>query len=85
MNNEELAKLTLTAHARRAMKERGVSIKDLAEVLTKPEIVEPHQGRRRFVKGELVAVIADDETGPVLITVLWRRPDRWTSKDMSRR
>lgn len=85
MNNEELAKLKLTGHARKAMLERGVSIADLAGVLSRPEIVEPHEGRRRFVKGDLVAVIADDATGPVLVTVLWRRPDRWTSGEMRRR
>lgn len=85
MNNEELAKLKVTAHARKNMEEREVTIAELAAVLKSPEIIEPHKGRRRFVKGDIVAVIATDTTGPVLITVLWRHADRWTSGSMARR
>jgi hypothetical protein len=85
MNNEELAKLKITVHARDNMEEREVTIAELAAVLKSPDLIEPHKGRRRFVKGDLVAVIADDRTGPVLVTVLWRRPDRWTSGSMARR
>lgn len=75
--------LRFTKHARAKMIERGVTYEEIVEVLTRPHVTEPHEGAVRYVRGDLVAVVAAD--APVLITVLLRRQGRWTSEDARRR
>ena len=74
--------LRITRHAVRAMAERGVEVEDLVGALRAPVVVEPHEGKRRFVgENGLVAVIAGPDERPVLVTVLLRRRDQWDDDD----
>lgn len=78
--------IRLTRHAREVMAARGVTFDEIAEVLARPEIVEPHQGKRRFVRDGVVVVVAEGHRGEkVVVTVLFRRSEQWTSEDMRRR
>lgn len=80
---DEIDALRLTRHAREKMVEREVTFADLVDALRAPQGVEPHNGAFRFVKGDLVVVVAED--APIVITVLLRRREQWTSADMRRR
>jgi hypothetical protein len=84
MNHSDIRSLKITRHAREQMHAREVSFAEVVSALAEPDVVEPHKGARRFVRGELVLVVIEDEATdrPVLITVLWRRPERWTSAQM---
>lgn len=81
--------IRLTAHAQRVMCERGVSFSEVEKAVSRPQIVEPHEGRRRFIRGDLVVVVADDRrpggSDLFVVTVLWRKLDRWTSDQMKAR
>jgi hypothetical protein len=88
MTPEELRNVRFTWHAAEVMADRNVTQAQVADVLMHPEIVEPHRGKRRFIKGELVVVLADDDRRRgfyAIVTVLWRRPEAWTSADMRQR
>ena len=80
-----LQNLRITRHAVRAMGERGVEIEEVAEILKRPSIVEPHDGKRRFVGNGLALVIAGPDEAPVLVTVLLRERRQWTDEDARRR
>jgi len=81
----DLERVEVSAHARRAMAERNVTPQQVLDALRYPEITEPHLGRRRYVRGD-VAVVVDDRGGRhVVVTVLWRRGDQWTSETMAAR
>lgn len=56
------------------MNARGVTWAQIVEACTRPHVIEPHQGRRRFTRGDLVVVVADDST---VVTVLLREQDTW--------
>ena len=74
--------LRITRHAVRAMAERGVEVEDLVGALRSPVVIEPHEGKRRFVGANgLVAVIAGPDEWPVLVTVLLRRREQWDDDD----
>ena len=78
--------LRISRHAVTQMAERLVEIEDLADVLQHPAIVEPHDGKRRFVgRSGLVAVVAGDDENPVVVTVLLRGADPWDDDEARRR
>lgn len=68
-----------TNHARDVMRDRGVTYSDVMVTIREPQIVEPHDGARRFIRHGLVAVVSDDGA---VITLLWRRREQWTSAQM---
>jgi hypothetical protein len=78
MTREEAARIRISRHALRAMTDRGVEVEDLVEALLRPEVVEPHEGRLRFVRDGVAFVVAP---GPVLVTVLLRERRQWTNSD----
>lgn len=80
-----LTNLVVTRHAIRVMAERGVEIEEVVEILRFPSVVEPHDGKRRFVGNGLALVIAGDDEEPVLVTVLLRERRQWTNEDARRR
>jgi hypothetical protein len=85
---EDLRELVIHAHAVEAIENRNVSLEDLADVLLRPEITEPSGDRTRFVKGELVAVVAEDYRRPgryIVLTILWRKFHQWTDAEMRNR
>jgi len=80
-----LSNLRITRHAVGVMGERGVEVEEIVEILRRPDVVEPHDGKRRFVGHGLALVIAGDDERPVLVTVLLRRRDQWTNADARKR
>lgn len=75
----------LTGYARKRMLERDVTFHEVEETLARPEIVEPDKdGRRKFKRGELCIVVADERDRLTVITVLWRRQHQWSSDEMRR-
>ena len=78
-------RLKFTQHAVRAMGERGVEVEEIAEILRRPEIVEPHAGKRRFIGHGLAIVVAGPDSNPVVVTVLLRRGGQWTNEDARKR
>lgn len=85
MNTSQISRLKVTKHARVTMRDRDVRPEEVLAVLQSPQVVEQHQGRERYVRGDLVAVIAWEGDRPVLVTVLWRKRDQWTSAAMRSR
>lgn len=67
-----------SGHALEVMEARNVSPEAVGAAIREPDVVEPHQGRRRFVKGDLVVVVGPDG---VIVTVLLRDRAEWTAKD----
>jgi hypothetical protein len=78
MTREEAARIRLSAHALDAMARRGVEVEDLVDALLRPEVVEPNDGRVRFVRDGMAYVVAP---GPVLVTVLLRERRQWSDGD----
>lgn len=75
--------LRLSRHAIEQMAARRVDVEDLACVFTHPVGTEPHDGRTRWVgRNGVVAVVAPDG---VIVSVIWRRAERWTSAQMAAR
>ena len=79
--------LAITKHARLAMAMRRVTLAEVREVVQDYEVSECHRDRqhreaRRFVKGDLVVVVRETTHVNVVLTILWRRPEQWTSADM---
>jgi len=85
MDLQTLSTLKVTAHARLAMRERDVRPEEVIAVLRDPQVVEPHEGRERYVRNGLVAVIVWEGERPVLVTVLLRKRETWTNADARRR
>lgn len=86
MRRLDLTEVYPTAHMVRVMGERGVQWSEVATALSSPHVVEAHQGRWRYVRGDLVVVVAGLEScRPALVTVLWRRGHQWRSGEMRQR
>ncbi len=79
--------VALTHHARRVMAERDVEPEEIAEALRRPDVSEPHEGRRRFTRGPLSVVVAESADGrrAVVVTVLLRRRASWSDADARNR
>lgn len=85
MDLATLSTLKVTGHARTAMRDRDVRPEEVIAVLREPEVVEAHEGRERYVRRGLVAVVAWEGPVPVLVTVLLREGRQWTDSDARRR
>jgi hypothetical protein len=70
--------LSPSRHALAHMEARGVTWAEVVETCQRPHVVEPHQGRRRFVRDGLAVVVAEDGT---VVTVLLRASAQWTDGD----
>lgn len=82
----EFKSVTLSGHAKAKMRERDIPADDLAEVLLRPQIVEPSRGNLRLIRDDLCAVVDVDEDGAAtVITILLRQMDQWTDEDMRAR
>lgn len=78
--------LVLTEHARDVMKRRGITFEQVAEVVQRASIIEPHKGKRRFVRGDLCVVVATDPRGfKTVVTILLRSQDQWSDTDARNR
>lgn len=77
--------LRLTNHAREVMKRRNISWDELVEVIERPDIIEPHQGKKRYVKGKLCVVVAPSLHGKVIVTILLRDQNQWSDEDVRKR
>lgn len=75
-------KIVFSRHARESMAARRVTFAEVKDVIRNYEIGEPHDGARRYVKGDLVAVVREWPNAKMVLTVLWRRPEQWTSEEM---
>lgn len=80
-----LANLKISAHGWAAMEKRDVSPEEVVAILRRPEVVETHEGKRRFVGEGLALVVAGTDDRPVLVTVLLRERRQWTSADARNR
>lgn len=79
-------RVRVTAHAREVLLRRAIPWQEVAEALDRPEVTEPHEGRRRHVRRGLVAVLAEPESArPVLVTVLLREASPWDDAACRRR
>ena len=75
--------LTPSTHALEVMERRGVAWGEVVETCEQASIIEPpHEGRRRFHRGALCVVVAEDGT---VVTVLLRESRQWTDEDVRRR
>lgn len=77
--------IRLTEHARDVMKRRSVTFQQIVDAISQPEIIEPHKGKSRYVKGNLCVVVASSLHGKVIITILLRDPENWTDHDARNR
>lgn len=82
----EYASVSLSGHAKQKMRDRDIAPEELAELLTKPQIVEPSRGNLRLTRDELCAVVAlDDDRNATVITILLRQLGAWTDDDIRNR
>lgn len=84
MERDRLARLVFTTHALRAMAAREVEVEDVVDAILRPDVVEPHEGRVRYVKDGIAYVVAPldgKRDRPVLVTVLLRTGRQWTDAD----
>ncbi|MGX4690750.1 DUF4258 domain-containing protein [Streptomyces sp. JNUCC 63] len=82
MTDEELLTLRITPHFLDVIARRDISPAEVADCLRRPDIVEPHDGRRRFVRGRIAVVVAADGA---LVTALLRDRAHWTDADARNR
>ncbi|CAL9298749.1 hypothetical protein SUDANB148_02962 [Streptomyces sp. SudanB148_2056] len=81
-----LERLRVTAHAWKAMRKRDITPEELAEILRRPAVSEPHKGCVRLSLNGLTAVVATDPDGTsVVVTVLSRNAEQWTDRDVINR
>jgi hypothetical protein len=73
-------RLVPTRHAREVLVRRSVSWDEVVETVASPEVVEPHEGRTRYTRGPLCAVVAEDRGSLVLVTVLLRSCSTWSDE-----
>lgn len=77
------ARWRLTAHLRNAAARRGVTIRQVLDVVEKPDITYTQEdygpGRQMRQRGRLAVVVAQDTC--TVITVLLRAPHRWTDEE----
>lgn len=76
-----------TVHAQKSMAERGVTHDEVAAVILKPDTTYRGNSDRPDVKvyqgGSIGVVVLPQRDGSFLvITVLWRTSDTWTSDQM---
>jgi len=73
----------LTAHLRNTAARRGVTIRQVLDVVEKPDITYTQEdygpGRQMRQRGRLAVVVAQDTR--TVITVLLRAPHRWTGDE----
>lgn len=78
--------LILTEHARQVMKRRAITFETIVSIVRDPSIIEPHDGKKRYVRDDLCVVIATDKRGfKVVVTILLRVQDQWTDADVRSR
>lgn len=78
-----LERLRVTGHAWAAMRRRDITPEELALILRRPSVTEPHAGRYRLTRGGLTAVVAIDPDGTtVVISVLARNAHQWSDSDV---
>lgn len=82
VTREDLRHLRCSRHALDTMRRRDISPEEVADVLLRPQVVEPHRGRYRYVRDGLTVVLAKDLT---IITVLLRSGSQWTDADARNR
>lgn len=82
-----MSTLFFTVHAQRTMAERGVTRAEIEEAVAEPEVTYRGNSSRPdckvFQRGELGVVVLPEGDGDYLvITVLWRKRNDWTSDEM---
>lgn len=82
----EYKSVTLSGHAKQKMRDRDVDADELADVLLRPQIIEPSREMLRLVRDDLCAVVAIDADGnATVVTVLLRQLGAWTDEDIRSR
>ncbi|WWV91895.1 hypothetical protein GMYAFLOJ_CDS0065 [Microbacterium phage phiMiGM15] len=82
ITKDDLRRARISFHARKVMREREVTEREVAEVLLRGSS-HPHEGLRRYVLGDLCVVWAPADF--VVVTVLLFREGRWTNADARNR
>jgi hypothetical protein len=82
-----VAEVFFTVHAQKTMAERKVTPQEVIEVVTHPETQYRGNANRPenkiYQRGTLAVVVRPQKDGSILvITVLWRVTDQWTSEEM---
>jgi len=82
-----MAEIFYTVHAQRAMNDRSVTHAEVELAVTRPESTYRGSGNRPDVKvfqrGNLGVVVKPETDGYLVITVLWRTTEDWTSEKMA--
>ena len=89
MNRYQIACHTrLTTHAKDVVERRSVTISEILDVLTEPEVTSRRaNGFTTYSRGSLTVVCATVPTTSVLVvvTILLRSPRPWTDQDARER
>jgi len=79
--------LFYTMHAQRTMAARNVSREAVEAVVARPCVTYRGNSDRDDCKvyqaGELGVVVVPVAEGLLVVTVLWRKPEKWTTDEMS--
>jgi len=75
-NKSEMKRYRLTDHAKKRMKERGISVRYLESTLSHPDIVQPSFGNRKilvkFVRNKRLEVVAvEEDKGIIILTIYY--------------
>lgn len=86
--SEVRERLHYSVHALEVCRRRGVSRETVTKMIADPEVTQQAKdGRTRYWRGNLCAVVAQDEGSDnlILVTVLLRQEDEWTDEDVAER
>lgn len=92
MKRLELSETLPSIHFLEKREARGVSWSDVRDILKNPSVVEVHNSKYRYVKGDLAIVVAFPQPyskirpgqieNPVLVTILLRVQEKWSDEDV---
>lgn len=75
--------LVITRHARNAMMMRRIDMDAVIETLKSPEVTDTDKERnKRFFRGQVCVVVAEQSDRLIVKTVLFRIADKWTDQDV---
>lgn len=80
--------LYFTLHAREVLERRNITPDTVWDIMRSPDIIEPNDGRLRFVGYGLAVVLGSKKhqfNNWPIITVLLRDGNQWTDKDARER
>lgn len=75
--------LVITRHAREAMMMRRIDMDAVIVTVARPEVTDTDAERnKRFFRGQICVVVAEQKDRLIVKTVLFRIADKWTDTDV---